>query len=198
VKDKIVYILAFAFAFIIVTAAIIYLNSIYKNIFNFDFTSAQTASVLPQTSKIENPPAQKSDSTAIAQIKPDSLQQQHTQNIDTTSITLKDTNAVKNLGKKIEEKKTAQQNAVPEVIASSGNQLVKKNDSKKDSTYQIWIKNTAKLYTSMDSKKAAKIIQGYSDNIARDILLTMKKKKAAEILAEFKPDLATRIISVQQ
>ena len=50
----------------------------------------------------------------------------------------------------------------------------------------------------MDTRKAAKIIQGYSDNIVRDLLLTMKKKKAAEILAEFKPETATRIISAVQ
>ena len=58
---------------------------------------------------------------------------------------------------------------------------------KKDSVYQIWVRNTVKLYESMDSRKAAKIILGYSDNIARDLLLTMKKKKAADIIAELNP-----------
>ena len=75
---------------------------------------------------------------------------------------------------------------------------VDKNLAKRDSLHKAWVKNTAKLYESMDTRKAAKIIQGYSDNIVRDLLLTMKRKKAAEILAEFKLETATRIISAVQ
>jgi flagellar motility protein MotE (MotC chaperone) len=49
----------------------------------------------------------------------------------------------------------------------------------------------------MDTKKAAKIIEGYTDNIAREILFSMKKKKAAEIISELKPEAATRIMNLQ-
>jgi Mg/Co/Ni transporter MgtE len=65
--------------------------------------------------------------------------------------------------------------------------------TKPDSSYLIWMKQTAKLYESMDPKKAAKIIQSYSDNIARDIIYSMKQKNAAEILSELNPDTANRI-----
>jgi len=60
--------------------------------------------------------------------------------------------------------------------------------------YVSWTKKIAKLYETMDPSKAAKIIQGYSDNIARDIIYTMKQKKAAGILAEFNPKIANRIM----
>lgn len=199
-KDKIVYIIVFAFVFIIVTASIIYLNSIFNNIFAFDFRPANTVVAPADSLKNAALLAQKKDSTSALNLPSDSLKQQQpvTKNIDTTSITLKDTVALKTLSKKIKEKRVAQQNEQPKTNIPADNQPVGKIDPNKDSTYREWIKNTAKLYTSMDSKKAAKIIQGYSDNIARDILFTMKKKKAAEILGEFKPELATRIISVQQ
>ena len=56
-----------------------------------------------------------------------------------------------------------------------------------------WAKQTAKLYESMDPRKAAKIIASYSDNESREILFRMNKKKAAKILAELNPETAKRI-----
>ena len=69
---------------------------------------------------------------------------------------------------------------------------VSASKAKAEAEYNDWVKNTAGLYDLMDSKKAAKIIQKLSDNEARDILYAMKKKKAAEILAELSPEVATR------
>jgi flagellar motility protein MotE (MotC chaperone) len=65
-----------------------------------------------------------------------------------------------------------------------------------DEEYKKWVKETSKFYESMESAKAAKIILNYSDNIAKDILYSMKKKKAAEILAEINPEIAKRITRV--
>ena len=73
------------------------------------------------------------------------------------------------------------------------NNITKNIPAKVDSSYIKWTKNTASIYEAMDSKKAAKIIQNYSDNIARDIIYAMKKKKAAEILAELTPEVANKI-----
>ena len=56
-----------------------------------------------------------------------------------------------------------------------------------------WAKQTAKLYESMEPRKAAKIISSYSDNESREILFRMNKKKAAKILAELNPETARRI-----
>ena len=49
----------------------------------------------------------------------------------------------------------------------------------------------------MDSKKAAKLIQNYSDNVSRDIIYTMKKKKAAEVLNAMNVETASKILSVK-
>ena len=50
----------------------------------------------------------------------------------------------------------------------------------------------------MDADQAAKIITNYSDNVARDIIYSMKKKKAVEILSALKPETVNRLIQVEQ
>lgn len=60
--------------------------------------------------------------------------------------------------------------------------LEKNKFTEKDSAYIKWKKSTVKLYEFMDPKKAAKIISQHSDNIARDLIYSMNKKKAAQIL----------------
>jgi len=68
---------------------------------------------------------------------------------------------------------------------------------RRDSTYKSWLKKTVALYEAMDSKKVAKIILTYSDNIAKDIVYAMKKKKAAEILSQLTPETVNRITRVK-
>ena len=79
-------------------------------------------------------------------------------------------------------------------LEATNSEFEKKKDS--EAEYKEWVTNTTKLYESMESQKAAKIILKYSDNIAKDILYGMKKKKAAEILAEINPEIAKRITRV--
>ncbi len=200
-KEKIIYIVSFLLAFALVTGLLIFLNSTYNNIFTFDFTTTvKTAAEIKKLDQIDSTKVHSKDSTivnvtpeaAIAQ-KIDSLQSK------TTSVSLKDSNAAQIVSKKLaEEIKPALK--IPQTASLDPIKVdrVDKNLAKRDSLHKAWVKNTAKLYESMDTRKAAKIIQGYSDNIVRDLLLTMKKKKAAEILAEFKPETATRIISAVQ
>lgn len=60
--------------------------------------------------------------------------------------------------------------------------LEKNKSTEKDTAYIKWKKSTVKLYELMDPQKAAKIISQHSDNIARDLIYSMNKKKAAQIL----------------
>jgi flagellar motility protein MotE (MotC chaperone) len=200
VKDKIVYIVAFLLAFILVTGALIYLNSMYKNIFKFDFTPESQAQSAANNQPNKEQNEQPKDSSSVNKPVADSLKQSSNGTFkDSSAVTLSDTNSMKKVKDKIAEVKKDNEQHANLSLDQTSPAIPKMNGSKKDSsTYQNWIKNTAKIYTSMDTKKAAKIIQAYSDNIARDILLTMKKKKAADILAEFKPEVATRIISAQR
>ena len=200
-KEKIIYIVSFLLAFALVTGFLIYLNSAYKNIFAFDFTPADQ--VVVETKK----PVQKDQITVQPKdltvlniaLKDPVKQKADSTEIKPTLVSVKDSNAVQVIRKKLaEEIKPALTKPLPDPAELIKADQLNKILAKRDSTYKSWVKNTVKLYESMDTRKAAKIIQGYSDNIARDILLTMKKKKAAEIIAEFKPETATRIISAVQ
>ena len=184
--------------------------------FKFDFSPVQQAAVLPL--KTDNPEqkkpaadslkkdslkakidslAAKPDSSALAaSLKPEEIKKNNSKE-DKAKTKTEDKKTLAAADKKIQSvqanfSNTAQTQA--QVLPSTPPVVTTK--SKKDTVYTNWIKQTVKLYESMDSRKAAKVIQGYSDNIARDILLKMKKKKAAEILAELKPEVVTRIISV--
>ncbi|MEW6507412.1 MAG: hypothetical protein AB1432_06650 [Bacteroidota bacterium] len=201
-RDKLIYVIILLIAFFIVTAAVYYGATNYRNIFAFDFTSVTSDSILNKSAEsgvTENNKEEPDKGTAFA----DTAKSTHVTNktiqneadikisassvMDSSLIILEELKKIKEL---LEQKNQAVsvQNAQPD--------LSKKN-SLKDSVYSKWIKSSVKLYEAMDSKKAAKIIQGYNDNIARDIIFSMKKKKAAEIIAEFKPELANRIISIE-
>jgi len=195
-KEKIVYGLIFVFLFAVVSAGMIYFNSIYKNIFAFDFTPRAQEHELAEKNlaKADSP---KTDPLITDTLKIDSLKS----NVDSTQVKENVSVAQTNIISNTENKKSNQilKEQKKEEVTVQTPYRVPVNDkikARKDSIYNEWVKQTVKLYESMDSKKAAKVLVNYSDNIARDILLKMKKKKAAEILAELKPDVVTRIISV--
>lgn len=198
-KNTIIYSIIFLIAFGAVTAGLIFINTQYNNIFYFDFTPM--AEIQKRELEARKLAQQKAKVTAdsLKNIKP------NLEAIgDTTQITLSDTAKVENLLTEISNQKgkdsVSTKTAKTEVKATIVDKNLAKISemAKKDSIYQDWLKQTVKLYENMDTKKVAKIIQGYSDNIARDLILKMKKKKAAEILAEFKPEYVVRIINQNQ
>jgi flagellar motility protein MotE (MotC chaperone) len=196
VKAKIIYIVSFVAAFLLVTGGIIYFNSIYKNIFQFDFSPVKkvTNKNLPKNSK----------SIQIADLKNlfqdefkkeifDSLKVLiSNKNTDTVYANEKNNSVLMDSLKNLEF-----------ALAQTNQELRKQKEDKKlsadevksktDSTYNAWVQKTSKLYESMDPGRAAKIIESYSDNVARDIIYSMRKKSAAEILSLFNPETANRI-----
>ncbi len=199
-KEKIIYTLTFTAAFILITAAIIFLNSQYQNIFKFDFTPVD------EISEVQiNYNADISDPVNIEEIKNSIADKIKSELLDTLKSALPQKDTIKNTAVNdslimdslkalnVEISKIKSRVSVYENKDSAATHPVQDEDS----TYLRWAKTTAGLYESMDSRKAAKIIQNYSDNTARDILYAMKKKKAAEILAELNPETANRITRVR-
>jgi len=188
--DKIAMVIIFIVSFIMVTALIAFMNLQYNNIFDFDFTPTQHAVEINTEAQIEElkaelrPGIEKHVFDSLKVVGFDSLA---VVNTNERVVLLEDSIGVlqKNISKL--SRKTSTLEATNE-----------KNNQKKDSAveYQNWIKTTSKLFESMESEKAAKIILKYSDNIAKDILYSMKKKKAAEILAELNPETANKITRV--
>lgn len=200
-KDKLIYAIILLLAFFMVTGAMYYGASNYKNIFAFDFSPAAADSVIinkPKLSAAANNPIEQKP----VQTKTESTVQPGINRVTQDSADFKiSASAFADSAKVVFEqlKKMKEQILLNNEKSAAQNTVLNTAmpESKKDSLYGKWIKNSVKLYEAMDSKKAAKIIQGYNDNIARDIIFSMKKKKAAEIIAEFKPELVNRIISVQ-
>lgn len=192
-KEKIIYGLAFLIAFIIVTLIMIYAASAYRNIFAFDFTPVEKSVEIAR-------PQLTIDNRSLAKLKKELIDSLHSIKekaaYDTVTVHLRDTTIVDSLRYLLSEIRKLK-SAKEEKVVPLTKTTIKNESTKRDSAYKVWIKNTVKLYEAMDTKKAAKIIQSYSDNIARDIIFSMKKKKAAEIIAELKPEVANRIISVQ-
>ena len=197
-KPKLIYGAAFLLAFLLVTGGIFYLNSTYNNIFLMDFSPKQ------QISETKSPPK---DSLKTKNEAVDSSKILQANNILPDSVAQVDSSKISENQPK--DSVVQEQVAIKEEKAIVKNEPVIKPDSSqtkveepvvettyqdpKDTNYVKWAKKTAGMFEAMDPKKAAKIIERYSDNIARDIIYVMKKKKAAEILAELNPDTASRI-----
>lgn len=202
-KQGIIYGGTFLFAFVIVTGLLIYLSSSFENIFQFDFapkslvqlsdsTNTDSLNVLPTEE-----PISESDST-IAQ---DSILLSSLGGAETyDSIKIDKTDSI-NVKKQIE---------IPN--NKKGNEKVDLKNTKTDVTinqpqidepvkqnivqgkeYTEWVQKVTSIYAAMEPKKAAKIIQTYSDNVARDILYNMNKKTAAKVVSELSPETANRI-----
>ena len=200
-KQKIIYIFAFLVAFLATTGGIIYLNNNYTDIFKLNFKPIVKEKKNSSLNANLNNNVSLKDLKSVIQTEfknylLDSLRnvykdQHHkalaevAQKDSSLSDSLK---SLKQVIKKIDRQLAKQE---------ANNQNVKaaevKEKVKKDSAYIKWTHQTAKLYEAMDAKKAAKIIQSYSDNVARDILYSMRQKKAAEILSELNPQTANRI-----
>jgi len=191
VKNVIVYGVIFLLAFAMVTGALVFLNSKYKNIFAFDF-SPETRQGKKENNKLAVADSLKADSKVVQ----DSVAIAK----DSTAISQDSTKKVQNEKKNEFSESKLNTNKLAEKQEITDNPMLPKtnnrNTAKKDSVYQAWLKETVKLYEAMDSKIVAKVILGYSDNIARDLILRMRKKKAAEVLSEFKPEVVTRLINV--
>ncbi len=185
------YALTFIIAFIAVTGIIIEMNNQYNNIFKFDFTPRSAV----DSSAIKQNKLNKAKADSLAN-KGDSLKI-----ASSDSLGIKVDSVGKADNKNIPVKKTE---VTKPVVLSAGANLANTqvtpfiNKSKQsDSTYTKWKKATIKLYESMDSKKIAKIILSLTDNEARELIYSMKKKKAAEILSFLNPDDVKRLTRLQ-
>jgi flagellar motility protein MotE (MotC chaperone) len=189
VKNKIIYVFLFLVAFVFTTGAVVFLNSIYANIFHFDFgqvTASDTTNVkdFANTMNVSFAGNNSDSLKALNQNKyQDSLQVINSQDSSSADTLKHLQNVIKPTEIRTSSNKSQDDSQFP----------IENTKIQADSSYIVWMKQTAKLYESMDSKKAAKIIQSYSDNIARDIIYSMKQKKAAEILSELNPITANRI-----
>ncbi len=209
---KLSNILVFVAAFIFVTIGLIFLNSIYSNIFKFDFSPVTAGDLLPaastvskndpgiemnkQLSKKAEPIGEKDSTKSLSLAKDSSIAPPPSAKLIPQVVPVKNKPGD---SKELANPEASQKNpeaAESQIVPVNENEIVinKTNSgSTVDTIYQKWIKQTAKFYESMDPKKAALIIKNYSVSTARDIIYKMKKNKAADVLSELDPATANRI-----
>lgn len=208
-KSYILNTMPFMFAFIVVTGAIIYLNGQYNNIFQFDFSPRNHAtnelkdsfnSRANNNSEVKfNTPSEKKDSLKVNETINDSseISFKTEDNLNKNADVITDLKKIskKELDAQLEKKPEAQKDKVePKFVSNGITQTQYSKQQKQDSTYQNWLKKVSRILEQMEPAKAAKIIQNYSDNVARDIIYSMNKKRAAKIVSELSPEVAQRII----
>jgi flagellar motility protein MotE (MotC chaperone) len=182
--SKVIYIIAFLGAFVITSIGISLLNSKFNNIFQFDFSPP--VEISPDSLFTKNGSQILTENSLPVENNLGIIDENNQPENITDNEILRD--SLQTLRNEIEQ---IRKNNPGDTISTE-----ESNSSQSKNEYETWLKKTSDLFASMEPKKAAKIIQNYSDNIARDIIYTMNKKKAAEILAELSPDIVTRIINV--
>lgn len=190
-KPGIIYGGVFLFAFVIVTGLLIYMNSTYENIFQFNF--APKSLVIADSLKTDSLKTAMNDSTAVK----DSVLLSSMSGVEENDSL--NQNPVEN--KEIENPEQNKHNEVvdqknPKTDLTSNQQQNNQTTTQtlpQGKEYTEWVTKVTSIYSAMEPKKAAKIIQTYSDNVARDILYNMNKKTAAKVVSELSPETANRI-----
>ena len=190
-KPGIIYGGVFLFAFVIVTGLLIYMNSTYENIFQFNFTPKSL--VIADSLKTDSLKTAMNDSTAVK----DSVLLSSMSGVEENDSL--NQNPVEN--KEIENPAQNKHNEVvdqknPKTDLTSNQQQNNQTTTQtlpQGKEYTEWVTKVTSIYSAMEPKKAAKIIQTYSDNVARDILYNMNKKTAAKVVSELSPETANRI-----
>ncbi len=181
-KNTIVYAMTFIIAFLGTTAVIYILNNKFANIFALDFRDAKTIEVIMADSlaSIDSTDVMISDSLFLAE----NLFQEEKEELEKS---LNDT--------KSELTKAEQELSIKEKkIEQLKNQL----EEEKTTEYAEWLKSTIKLYEAMETNKAADLLAKLPENEAREIIYSMKNKKAAEILSGLNTETVKRLTRSQK
>lgn len=176
-KNTIVYTLTFVIAFLGTTAAIYMLNDKFANMFAFDFRDAEMvkAQIADSLAVVDSANIIMSDSLYLVENLLEEEKEELENSLNVTKSEL--TKAEQELSQK--EKK----------IEQLKNQL----EQEKATEHEEWLKSTIKLYEAMETNKAADLLAKLPENEAREIIYSMKNKKAAEILSGLDTETVKRL-----
>jgi flagellar motility protein MotE (MotC chaperone) len=198
VQTKITYFVIFLTAFILTTGGVVLLNQRYENIFKLDFSPRKIKQAGSKTDSlktgIDTTKLKEQWANKVNQGSADSMSAQKGFGSTEAIIAernrqLDSLNKIKNTLALYEAKLKSKETELQSTTAVA--------KVKQDSAYVKWKKEMVKTYELMDSKMAAKIIQKLNDNLAKDILFSIKQKKRVQIISEFNPETAIRLTRMQ-
>jgi flagellar motility protein MotE (MotC chaperone) len=177
VKNTIIYTLIFILAFAATTAGIYTLNNKFADIFDFDFREASVVQALVADSlaALDSLHIENSDSILLAENKEILKTEELKENLTLTKSKLS----------KIEEELNKKEKKIE--------QLSSQLEKEKTVEREEWLKLTVKLYEAMETAKAGDLLAKLPENEAREIIYSMKNKKAAEILSGLDTETVKRL-----
>ena len=176
-KNVILYAVIFIIAFIATTYGVYTYNEKYVNLFEFDLRDASVAAK-----------AAKADSLALA--NSDSLVVSDNLNIDNKKV-----EKVKEVEKNLTEAKVKLDKTSNKLSEKEKEleMLKKQLEVKNVEEHEEWLKSTIKLYEAMETTKAGQLLKALPDDEARELIYSMKNKKAAEILSSLDTETIKRL-----
>ncbi len=194
-KNKIIAASIYAVTFLVVTVIIAMLNNNYRNIFKFDFSYPVGKDIIHSGVPLQNlAKIKKGIENVVREEYKDSIDviklktEEEIAAVQVDPILLDSIRVLKAHLARLEKQKAAQMQKQELEAAQDTGKVA----------YDKWLENAISYYEAMDEDQAAKIITKYSDNVARDIIYNMKKKKAVKILSALKPEIVNRLIQVEQ
>ncbi len=193
-KTGVTAILVFVAAFVVTTAALIFLNTKFMNIFKFNFTPVNIAMLssapADSTASSGQEPAKKDSTQALDSLK--SIAGNLAPKTDSLKTAAqKDNSQGANNSAPVQQQNTPNNNSQPQGAQPSADNKTVSNEKQSDPTkmdsasYENWKRSTVGILEAMDAGKASQFLRMYADNVGSDLLYSMKKKKAAEILSKF-------------
>lgn len=196
-KNTFIYAVVFFTAFSFVSAGMYFSTKIFNNVFTLDFTAPDNVEKSVETDTINftiyYPTLEEAKILVKEEIVSEivfAMNERDSNQINTLTEVLQ--NKIASLEETFSEQLNAKKTVINEKQETI-QQLQSETGKVDDEDYNNWLKSTVKMYEAMDSKKAAKIIQKYSDNVARDIIYAMNRKKAAQIMSELNPETVIKL-----
>jgi flagellar motility protein MotE (MotC chaperone) len=150
------------------------LNNKYENIFKFDFRLCKDVAMADSLASVEPDTNLTSDITEVKK-ESDPISEELEQDFEETKNKLAKT--TRELTKKEEE------------LA----ELKKRISVNEENNHTEWLKSTVKLYEEMESGKASELLKSLPVDEARELIYSMKKKRAAEILSNLDTETVKRL-----
>jgi len=182
VKNTIIYAVIFFLAFVGTTAGVYLLNNNYVNMFEFDFRDpAVVEAALIKAAIADSIAFSMTDSLAVS----DSLLVVDNNNEPKGQQIKEELKHTKGELSKVEQELSKKEKQIEQLT----NQL----EQKQNSEHEKWLKSTIKLYEAMETNIAGKLLSSLPDAEARELLYSIKKKKAAEILSSLDTETVKRL-----
>ncbi|MCW8848520.1 MAG: hypothetical protein OQJ81_00970 [Melioribacteraceae bacterium] len=180
-KNVILYGLIFTIAFVATTLGIYTYNNKYVNMFEFDFRDAAKVA--------------KADSLALNDEKVVDVT-----GSDSLLVPSVHEEKAKEIKKEFKETKKELDQTSNELSKKEKElELLKKQlEVKNNEEHDEWLKSTIKLYEEMETSKAGQLLKTIPEDEAREIVYSMKKKKAAEILSNLDTETVKRLTRAQK